>query len=106
MNKIPVFCLILLFAGSAVSAQTRYRGFAEAGWGFLAGDKAGSVYQVGTSHGVLFGNFFLGAGLGLDYYAVNNPGYDPDYALPEGHDGFGHFEHVRQFTGLAVPVFR
>lgn len=74
MNKLSVFCLILLFAGPAVSAQTRYRGFAEAGCGFLAGNKTESVYQVGTSHGVLFGSFFLGAGLGLDYYAVNNPG--------------------------------
>ncbi len=97
--------IILLFAGLTASAQRSYKGFVEGGYGYLSGDKTGSVYQLSTSHGMLFHRIFLGAGLGLDYYSVSNPGYNPDYVLPDGHDGFGHFEHVRRFNGAAVPVF-
>ena len=97
--------LALPFACFSISAQTRYRGFAELGYGALIGGKSGGEYQVSTSHGVLLNHLFIGGGLGVDYYSVNNPGYDPHSALPEHHDGFGYFDHINRFTGVAVPVF-
>ncbi len=105
MKNRFLIIIILLFTGLTASAQSSYKGFVEGGYGFLSGDKNGSVYQFSTAHGLLFRNCFIGAGLGLDYYSVYNPGYDPDYVIPTGDDGFGHFEHVRRFTGFAVPVF-
>ena len=105
MKKIVFVTLFTTLAAIVASAQNGYRAFAEAGYGALTGNKAGSVYQASTSHGILRGNVFIGVGIGCDYYGVTNPGYDPDYKLPEHSDGFGHFNHIKKFTGVAIPVF-
>ena len=105
MKKIVFVTLFTTLAAIVASAQNGYKAFAEAGYGALTGDKAGSVYQASTSHGILRGNVFIGAGISCDYYSVTNPGYDPDYKLPEHSDGFGHFNHIKKFTGVAIPVF-
>lgn len=105
MKKIVFVTLFTTLAAIVASAQNSYRAFVEAGYGALTGDKAGSVYQAHTSHGILRGNVFIGVGIGCDYYSVTNPGYDPDYKLPEHSDGFGHFNHIKKFTGVAIPVF-
>lgn len=105
MKKFFFVAFLTALAAITASAQSGYRGFAEAGYGALTGGKAGSVYQASTSHGILRGNIFIGAGIGYDYYSVTNPGYDPDYELPKNNDGFGIFSHSKKFTGIAVPVF-
>jgi len=105
MKRFVFIALFTTLAAIVASAQNSYRAFVEAGYGALTGDKAGSVYQAHTSHGILMGNVFIGAGIGCDYYSVTNPGYDPDYKLPEHYDGFGHFNHIKKFTGVAIPVF-
>lgn len=105
MKKIVFVTLFTTLAAIVASAQNGYRAFAEAGYGALTGNKDGSVYQASTSHGILRGNVFIGVGIGCDYYGVTNPGYDPDYKLPEHFDGFGHFNHIKKFTGVAIPVF-
>ena len=94
-EEIRFYRVILVSGRNRASAQNGYRAFAEAGYGALTGDKAGSVYQASTSYGILRGNIFIGAGIGCDYYSVTNPGYDPDYKLPEHSDGFGHFNHIK-----------
>ena len=105
MKRFVFVALFTTLAAIVAAAQNSYRAFAEAGYGALTGNKAGSVYQASTSHGILRGNVFIGVGIGCDYYGVTNPGYDSDYKLPEHSDGFGHFNHIKKFTGVAIPVF-
>ena len=97
--------LTLSLTGYLGSAQTKYRGFLETGYGTFVEDKSGSEWQVETSHGLLFNHLFVGAGLGCSFYSVNNPDYDSDFVLPEGHDGIGIFTGMKKFTGVSVPVF-
>lgn len=106
--RIRIILAILAFflINYSSPAQPKYRGFAEAGYDVFLGSKVGSEYQISTSHGVLLnGSVFVGAGLGCSYYSIDNPGYDPDFVLPEGHDGMGVFTGVEKFTGVSVPVF-
>ena len=100
-----LFTFTLSLTGYLVSAQTKYRGFLESGYGAFIGEKSGSEWQVGTSHGLLFNHLYIGAGLGFSFYSVNNPDYDPDCVLPKGHDGMGVFTGMKRFSGLSVPVF-
>ena len=104
-KRNSILVIILFFSCVLSVAQTKYRGFAEVGYGAFVGGKSGSEYQASTSHGVLLNHVFIGGGLGVDYYSVNNKGYDPDHVLPEGYDGFGYFGHIKRFTGVSVPVF-
>lgn len=100
-----LFTYTLSLTGYLASAQTKYRGFIESGYGAFIGEKSGSEWQVGTSHGLLFNHLFIGAGLGFSFYSVNNPDYDPDCVLPKGHDGMGVFTGIKRFSGVSVPVF-
>ena len=100
-----LFTFTLSLTGYLASAQTKYRGFIESGYGAFIGEKSGSEWQVGTSHGLLFNHLFIGAGLGFSFYSVNNPDYDPDCVLPKGHDGMGVFTGIKRFSGVSVPVF-
>ena len=66
-EEIRFYRVILVSGRNRASAQNGYRAFAEAGYGALTGDKAGSVYQASTSHGILRDNVFIGAGAGCRY---------------------------------------
>lgn len=100
-----LFTFTLSLTGYLASAQTKYKGFLESGYGAFIGEKSGSEWQVGTSHGLLFNHLYIGAGLGFSFYSVNNPDYDPDCVLPKGHDGMGVFTGMKRFSGVSVPVF-
>ena len=105
VKKQFLLSLFLILTVLSSSAQSKYRGFAEAGYGAFAGEKAGSGYMISTSHGVLFNHIFIGGGIGVGFEDIKNPDYDPDYVLPEGHDGMGYFGDVKRFTGVSVPLF-
>jgi len=100
-----IFLVALSLMGLPVSAQTRGRGFVEAGYGAFTGDKSGSEYQLSASYGTFLNHFFIGGGVGCGYYNVNNLLYDPDYAFPDNYDGLGFFGHIKRFTGVSVPIF-
>lgn len=108
-NRYKLFIILVTLTLSLTdylaSAQTKYRGFIETGYGTLIGDKSGSEWQVGTSHGWLLNHLFVGAGLGCSFYSVNNPNYDPDFVLPEGFGGMGVSNGVKTFFGVSVPIY-
>lgn len=90
---------------ASASAQTRYRGFVEAGYGALVGEKCGSEMGFSTSHGMIFNHVFVGVGLGLNHHSVMNPEYDSEYVRPEELAGEAVFSDIHKFNGVTVPVF-
>lgn len=98
-----VLAILLLSCFTDISAaQKGYRGFVEAGYGMLMADKKGGVAVLSTSHGYLFNRFFLGGGIGLDYYSVKNSEQSPVMA-----EAASRYEdhYINRKEGYSVPVF-
>lgn len=95
--KRTLFSLILAIGClSSINAQSRYRGFVEGGASTIVGKYDGLTYQANTSHGLKFGNVFVGVGAALEQYHIDNPYHDPSYLSKEDYlekmEGLAHIE--------------
>ena len=97
----------MAYLNNEIKKVSKYKGFIDIGGGFGVGEYGRHHLSFQTSHGYQFNPYFyLGAGVGFDYFTRHNSYYYPDYS--NYHPDYGYQNsHIgwNNRNDFSVPIF-